>query len=174
MRFDVDPLPGFAESYGVLCAILQDGTREWRWEIDPSLSVDAVVWQPEPGMHSIGGILLHIAAVEVFWFEQFVLGQPPNPQEQALLLNAETNVDEWRWPTPPRKTLSWYFELHDRIRERSIEGIRRWPPADSEKELDGHPRTMGWVLGHVIQHEAYHGGQAVLLSRLWELRKLTA
>lgn len=27
------------------------------------------------------------------------------------------------------------------------------------------------MLGHVIQHEAYHGGQAVLLNRLWDLKQ---
>jgi uncharacterized damage-inducible protein DinB len=168
---DAKPLPGYEEPYGLLCAILQDGTNEWRWELDPNLGEDAVVWQAYPGGHSIGGIILHIIAVEVFWFERFALGLPGDPEEGKLLMWEETDVDEWRWHEPHRQPLSWYFELHDRIRARTLESIKEWPPADATKVLDGRPRTMRWVLGHVIQHEAYHGGQAVLLSHLWKLKQ---
>ena len=169
MLIDAKPLPGYQEPYGLLCAVLQDGTNEWRWEIDPNLSEDAVVWQPYPGMHSIGAIILHIIGVEIFWFERVVLDLPTDPEEKKLLLWDETNVDEWQWPEPPRRPLSWYFELHDRIRARTLESIKKWPPADATLEFDGTQRTMRWVLGHVIQHESYHGGQAVLLYRLRQL-----
>jgi hypothetical protein len=73
------------------------------------------------------------------------------------------------WPAPPRRPISWYFELHDRIRARTLESIKQWPAADATREHNGRPRSMRWVLGHVIQHEAYHGGQAVLLNRLWQI-----
>lgn len=170
MLIDAKPLEDYRDPYGLLCAILQDGTNEWRWELDPDLSEDATVWQPHPGIHSIGAIILHIAAVEVFWFEQFALGLTGDPDERKLLMAEETDVDTWQWPTPPRQPVSWYFEVHDRIRQRTLEGIKRWPDPDSAKDLHGRPRTMRWVLGHVIQHEAYHGGQAVLLNRLWDLK----
>lgn len=167
---DAKPLPGYPEPYGLLCAILQDGTNEWRWEIDPDLPEDAMVWQPNPGEHSIGGLILHIIGTEVFWFERFALDLVPDPEERKLLMVEEQDVDEWKWPTPPRQPLSWYFEMHDRIRDRTLESIKRWPAPDFEKDLHGNPRTMRWVLGHVIQHEAYHGGQAVLLNRLWNTK----
>lgn len=171
MLIDAKPLSGYSEPYDLLAAILQDGTNEWRWELDPNLAEDVVVWQPYPGMHSIGGTILHIASVEVLWLEQLVFGLPGDAEERKLLLSEATDVDEWSWPEPPRQPLAWYFDLHDRIRARTLEGIKRWPAADTAKDHDGHPRTMRWVLGHVIQHEAYHGGQAVLLSRLWHLSK---
>lgn len=170
MLVDAKPLPGYQEPYGLLCAILQDGTNEWRWELDPELSDDVIVWQPYPGMHSVGGAILHIISTEVFWFERFVLGLPANEEERVLLMSDEIDVDEWQWPTPPRKPLAWYFELHDRIRARTLESIKRWPDPEFAIDLHGDMRTMRWVLGHVIQHEAYHGGQAVLLSSLWNLR----
>lgn len=168
MLVDAKPLPDYQEPYGLLCAILQDGTNEWRLELDPKLSEDAIVWQPYPGAHSLGGVVMHIMAVEVFWFERFVLDLPSDPEELKLTLAEETDVDEGRWPEPPRKPLSWYFEQHDRIRSRTLESIKQWPASDTSKVLHGNPRTCRWVLGHVIQHEAYHGGQAVLLQELWK------
>ncbi|RYG45473.1 DinB family protein [bacterium] len=171
MFVDAEPLPGYQEPYGLLCAILQDGTREWRWELDPDLNENAVVWQPYPGAHSIGAILLHIVNTEVFWLEEFALDRTDDPEERRVRLADQIDVDNWQWPEPPRQPISWYFDLHDRVRARTLESIKSWPSPESARDLHGHPRTMRWVLGHVIQHESYHGGQAVLLSRLWAMRK---
>ncbi len=171
MLLEAEPLLGYPEPYGLLCAILRDGTNEWRSEIDQNLPDEAVAWQPKPGMHSIGGCILHIAAVEVYWFERFALGLAPDTEERKLLLVEETDVDGWRWPEPPKESIAWYFELHDRIRARTLESIKKWPPADTVIERGDRQATLRWVFGHVIQHEAYHGGQAVLLNRLWQLRE---
>lgn len=172
MIADAKPLPGYQEPYGLLCAILQDGTNEWRMELDPNLDEEAVVWQPYPGMHSIGAIIFHIIGAEIFWFERYALKMQSDPEERRILMAEETEVDEWRWPTPPRHPISWYFDLHDRIRARTLESIKKWPEPETAGDLHGQPRTLRWVLGHVIQHEAYHGGQAVLLNRLCQLSKL--
>jgi uncharacterized damage-inducible protein DinB len=171
MLIDAKPLPGYQEPYGLLCSILQDGTNEWRLELDPNLSEDAVVWQPHPDTHSIGGVILHIVGVEIFWLERFVLGLPTDPEERKLVMAEEIDQDEWHWPEPHRKPISWYFELHDRIRARTLESIKKWPAPDFAIGDDDRQSTPRWVLGHVIQHEAYHGGQAVLLNRLWQLRR---
>ncbi len=171
MIFDAEPLAGYREPYGLLCAILQDGTNEWRMELDQNLSEDAVVWQPQPGAHSIGSVILHMMGAEIFWFEKFALDLPFDPEEQKLLMVDEMDIDNGNLPAPPRKPISWYFELQDRIRARTLESIKKWPAPDFAKDLHGHPRTMRWVFGHVIQHESYHGGQAVLLNHLWKQQK---
>ena len=170
MLIDTAPLPGYPEPYGLLCAILQDGTKEWRAELDPDLPEDAVVWQPHPGAHSVGAILLHIIWVETYWFEQFALGHSADPEERRLTMKDETDQLAWRWPAPPRKPISWYFAFHDRIRARTLESIKKWPPADTVKQHRIGDVSLRWVFGYVIKHEAYHGGQAVLLNRLWQLR----
>jgi hypothetical protein len=110
-------------------------------------------------------------SVEVSWFERFVLGLPADPDERRLLMSDEIDVDAGRWPDPPRQPIQWYFDLHDRIRARTLEGIKQWPDADATRVRGEHPHTMRWVLGHVIQHEAYHGGQAVLLNTLYRHAK---
>lgn len=168
MLRDAAPLPGYPEPYGLLCAILQDGTNEWRMELGDDVSEDAMVWQPYPGAHSIGTIILHIIMVEVYWFEKFVLDLPLDPEEVKLTLWEETDVDEGVWPEPPRKPISWYFEFQDRVRARILESIKKWPPAEATKKGREDEISARWVFGHVIQHESYHGGQAVLLHELWK------
>jgi uncharacterized damage-inducible protein DinB len=167
---DVQPLEGYQEPYGLLCAILQDGTREWRGELDAEIGPDAVTWRPRPGGQSIGAIMLHIIAVEVSWIERFGLDRTIDDDEKRLLLWDEIDVDEGRWPDPPNEPLSWYFELHDRLRVRTLEAIKSFPPAETLKDSRHGQLSMRWVLGHVIQHESYHGGQIVTLHDLWKNR----
>jgi uncharacterized damage-inducible protein DinB len=172
MLVDAAPLVGYPAPYDLLCAILQDATNEWRLEMNPNLTEHAVVWQPTPGSHSIGALILHMINAEVFWFEQLALGLTPEPDPEMPHLDFD--IDAWQWPIPPRKPISWYFALQDRIRLRTLESIKQWPASDTVLEHHGHQVTLRWVLGHVIQHEAYHGGQAVLLSRLWQLSQPVA
>jgi uncharacterized damage-inducible protein DinB len=169
MNRDAAPISGYPPPYDLLLAILQDGTSEWREEVWDEVGPDAVTWRATPGGPSIGAIVLHMIAVEVGWLEEFVLQQPRDPLIWQELLIEETDVDEGRWPDPPRKNLQWYYDLQDRYRLRTLEVVKRYPSADT---LIGQERkrTPRWVLGHVIQHEAYHGGQVVMLYDLWKKR----
>ncbi len=167
MKYDAAPLPGYAEPYGQLLAILQDGTREWREELEET-PVEAITWQPFPASHSIGALILHMIECEVFWFETIALGMPENDAEAKVLMSEEIKQYEGTWPTPPAKPLSHYFEMQDRIRARTLESVKRWGPPEGPVKTQWGEVSLRWILGHVIEHESYHGGQVVLLKALWE------
>lgn len=167
---DASPLPGYPEPYDLLCAILQDATVDWRAELWEDVGADAVTWRVRPGGPSIGAVMLHMMQVEIFWLEMFVLGRRMDPDEANELMWADLDVDKSIWPDPPAQPLTWYFAWHDRIRARMLESIKEWPAPDTKLTREGEPNlyTPGWVLGHVIQHETYHGGQIVMLHDLWK------
>jgi uncharacterized damage-inducible protein DinB len=173
MVVDAAPLPGYPEPYGLLSAMLKDATAEWRGELPGDLGPEVTTWRARPGGASIGGIVLHMIAVEIYWLECFALGRPFDPEEDKQLLWHEIDVDESIWPEVPHQPLSWYFALHDHYRTRTLESIKQWPPADTLiGNADGtRHRSLRWVLGHVIQHEAYHGGQIVTMVDLWRNRE---
>lgn len=159
---DVAPIAGYPHEYGLLLAALQDGTNEWKWELGEP-SEDAIVWQPFPGSHSIGGIMLHNAYVELGWFQAWSLGRPLSDEDNRLFMVAETDVDEVRWPTPHRQPWSWYWEMLQSVRARTFELVKDFPEPDATFEIWGRKRTFRWTLAHVVEHESYHAGQAVLL-----------
>jgi uncharacterized damage-inducible protein DinB len=161
---DVAPLPGYSQDYGILLASLQDSTREWRDELGEP-DVDTITWQPYPNGYSIGGQLLHIGAAEVFWVEMFCLGRK-HPEEMKSLMNADMDVDKGLWPTPPAEPIAYYYNTLDRIRARTLESVKAFAPSDTQKDHWIHQVTFRWVLSHVIQHDSYHGGQAVMLAEL--------
>jgi uncharacterized damage-inducible protein DinB len=173
---DPVPLPGYPEPYGLLCAILQDATVDWRGELwGAKIGPEVMTWRPRPGGQSIGAVILHMIVAEVFWFERFVLEREIDAEDKRLLMWDEIDVDKGSWPEPPYQPLSWYFELHDRFRARTLDAVKQWPAPGSLKDRAGenHKYSMLWVLGHVIQHEAYHGGQVVMLYDLWKNRDVT-
>ncbi len=162
-RVDVKPVIGLDPQVGLLLAMLDDGTKEWREELG-DVPEEAVVWQPFPHGHNIGALILHIADAESFWFQEVAAGQHRASEELKTLLSEETDQYAINWPTPPKKPLSWYFEQHDRIRKESRRTIRQLASPEHIGRRGEREFTLRWVLHHVITHEAYHGGQAVLLA----------
>ncbi len=166
-HYDVAPLAGCHPEIGLLGASLVDGTREWRDELEEA-TVEQIVWQGRPGGHSIGGELLHIAEVEIWWIHHICCGRPMDPAEMEVLMSAQIQQYEGAWPTPPAEPLAWYYARLDSVRERTLKLLPEItdPEKTYSSEKWGSTFTMRWILSHVVQHEAYHGGQAVLLKDL--------
>jgi uncharacterized damage-inducible protein DinB len=68
--------------------------------------------------------------------------------------------------------LAYYYEIQDRVRARTLESIKTFPDPATVIEREGWSSsvTLRWILNHVVAHESYHGGQAVMLKALWERR----
>lgn len=168
LNYDVAPLPGYHPEIGLLLACLDDSTREWRENLGEP-PVEAIVWQPWPKAHSIGALLLHMIDCEKGWFENFAAGLPEDPEEARLLMSADVQQDGVVWPVPHSKPIEWYVDLLSHVRERVRRPLREMDPAAMHKG-GSNVYTLRWIVGHVVQHDAYHGGQAVLLHELWKQR----
>jgi uncharacterized damage-inducible protein DinB len=166
--FDVEPLPGHYPEIGLMLSAIQDSTREWRGELG-DVSEDAIVWLSADNGHSIGALLLHMIDTESYWFEQFCAGAERDPEEVKLLMSDAVLQDDAQWPVPPRKPLSWYYDLQDQIRERSFEALKGIDP-ERKYRKDFYACTLRWVVAHVLEHDSYTGGQAVLVHEIWKKR----
>ncbi len=168
--FDAAPQAACQPDIGLLAAVLQDGTREWRWELE-GVTEDAIVWQPFPGGHSIGALMFHIIEAEAYWVEMVCMGLPEDRALFEELMSEHIKQDEIQWPTPPRKPISYYFELHDEVRSNMLKHIETLQEPAAIRAREDHDVTVRWVLGHIIQHEAYHGGQIILLNEMFKRRE---
>jgi len=167
---DVPPHPGMNVELGLLLSALDECTRDWRSEFEEwgEIPQDAIVWQPYPNAHSIGAVILHIIEVEKFWIHD-VATKKMVTEEQFEVLRAElTDVDGVQWPAPPREPIVWYWDQFEQVRSKSRSIIENFtdPQAVSALLSANREYTLRWILAHVTAHEAYHGGQAVLLSVL--------
>jgi uncharacterized damage-inducible protein DinB len=170
-HYDIELQAGLEPQVGALLATLEDTTKEWCGEIKGVRpGKEAVVWQPFPNGHSIGVLILHMADVEAFWLHQVAAGRTLSPQEERRLLSSETEQYAVRWPAPPRQTLAWYLAIHDEIRARTREIVASINDPEHAGTYGSNTFTLRWLLNHVITHEAYHGGQAVLLGLMYRRR----
>lgn len=165
-RFDLPPTDGFHRDLGVLLATLEDSTREWRENLGQP-RVEAITYQPWPESYSIGALILHIIDVELYWFESFVAGIRGKKADAVLLMSEEVHQYGGRWPVPPAEPIEWYYDLHDRYRTRAIEALRNQDP-DRIIPRKTAEFSVRWVVAHVVEHDSYHGGQAVLLHEMWK------
>ena len=172
-RIDVTPIAGLDVQTGLLLAMLDDGTQELRGELG-DVADETLVWQPFPNGHSIGTLILHIADVEAKWLHEVGAGLTRSSEELAVLLSSETRQYQYIWPAPPAQPLSWFLARHDEIRARThtliktLSGSEHLGSRINRRTGERHEFTLRQLLHHVLTHEAYHGGQAVLLSVLHE------
>lgn len=162
---DLPRLDGFAnEEIAILASALVDGTREWRREFESTPSdPSALSFRLTPGWHSAASVIVHMADVEAMWLSRLGLVRPEG--EAEMMRSDQLDVRAPHWPDAPAD-LATLYEWNDRVRARSL----AWLRDQKEPELltaprEGRPRlTLRWVLNHLIGHEAYHAGQAVLLA----------
>ena len=168
---DVVPVEAQSEEIGLLLGLLEAGTQNMRRELG-AVEEKTLGWQPYPNSHSIGAILIHVAACEAGWLHLVAAGQEtPIDLEEQLMGGASIDQYEGLWPAPPRRPLSWYYAQHDEIRVRSLALMHGLLDPDEVRPVvwsPGRSCTVRWILHHVIEHEAYHLGQAVLLSLMKE------
>lgn len=163
---DIAPPPEFETQVGLLTAMLADGTREWRQELGEPPQA-ALRWQPFANGHSIGAVLLHMASVEAGWIHGVIGGEERTAEQKRLWMTEATRVDDVQWPQPPDEPLSWYFGQLAAVRSHTLELLRAERDPERVITRGGGSFTVRWILHHVVTHEAYHGGQAVLLSLQW-------
>ena len=141
---------------------LDQASHEWLSELGDDVNEAELIWQAFPDGHSIGAVLTHIAEVEAYWLHHIACGEPYQDIEGDVL-NGEIDQFGIKWPTPPPHPLSFYRALLATTRDKTklLIGALENP---NHTALRGEREfTLSWLMTHVVVHEAYHGGQAVLL-----------
>jgi uncharacterized damage-inducible protein DinB len=140
-------------------------------------------WQPLPGMNTIGMLFTHLAIVEVYWLMIATGGYTDEKLRKVLGIG----VDDDGMPLPPGarppanlrgRTLADCRRLHDRARRFVTRIARAMKPADLRKVITRQRRdgstdscNVRWILFHVLEHQAGHYGQMLLVRHLYRERR---
>lgn len=125
------------------------------------------------GAHSIGGLVLHIGEAEWFWMQMVVSGhQLTEEDKQAPFWDILDDVEG-----VARKGYSTEFCLHEieKIRNQTRDVLFSYNDKDLERIITFERRgkttehNLRWILHHLIDHEAQHKGQILMLKRLMAL-----
>lgn len=172
MLYDLQADGDAQAELAILIATLQDGTRKWRAGLG-RVSPQAMVWQPYELSPSIGGFILHMVDVEAYWLRIFAAGEAEDQSKPETAYNNRLEQYKHAWPAPPKKPLSWYYDLQNARRAEHLEYIRRQADPAEAQGRGKHQATYCWIVAHLVEHDSYHGGQAVLLHEMFKrMRKL--
>ena len=142
------------------------------------LSPEALSRQPAPGMNSIGMLLAHIAYAENHLTQIGLEGKATSDTKAAIGLSEEEEGLPLAPGAPPSpalagRDLAWFDALLERGRSYTRRAAMTLAEDDLAREVrrtrpDGSERVfnVGWVLYHMLEHEAGHHAQINLLRHL--------
>ena len=166
------PHPGLSTGIGYYLS----GMEEVRSQL-----VDAVKTIPDNligkppflGAHSIGGLVLHIGEAEWFYMQMVVSGR----QLTDEIKNAPywDILDEVDRVARNGYTADFCLQEAEKIRNLTRDVLFTYNDKDLERTIkfERHDKpteyTLRWILHHLIDHEAQHKGQILMLKRLMAL-----
>lgn len=167
-RRTLDSVPGFATEIGFYLGGMEE-VREQLREAVEGMSDDHIGRPAIPGAHAIGALVLHIGEAEWHWMQCVVSGQKVTDQVRC--------ASYWDVLKDPQgfsdKRYSAEFCLSEikKLREQTHETLAPFNDPDLERIFferrgETHERSLRWILHHLIDHEAQHKGQILMLKRM--------
>jgi uncharacterized damage-inducible protein DinB len=169
----IRPLEGFSREIGFYVAGMEE-VREQVREAVSEISTENLGRLAFPEAHSIGGLVLHIGEAEWWWMNCVIAGHE--------LTEADAATSFWDVLKEPQRvaqnSYSAQFCLDEigRIRDETRARLRSYDDEQLDKifkfERKGttHELSLRWILHHLIDHEAQHKGQILMLKRLLGLQ----
>lgn len=123
-----------------------------------------------PDTHSIGALVLHLGESEWFWMQCVLGGHQLNDEDRQTAC--------WDALKDPDRVSSRGYSAEfclaeaDKVREQSRSVLANLNDDDLERIFpfvwagETHEQSLRWILHHLIDHEAQHKGQILLLRRL--------
>jgi uncharacterized damage-inducible protein DinB len=177
----IDLPPGYNSKEAGLFVAQLDNLSERMGRDIVGLSPDDFVWQPSLGVNSIGMLLVHIALVEVYWCKRVLerSAEPERDAERVLGINMDFDgiplAADGRPPEYLHKAGAYFDGLLQSARAHTEEVVRTLLDEDMEYEFEmliptGDLRIMTprSTLYHILEHQAGHYGQILLLKHLME------
>jgi len=168
-RKTLNSIPGFSNEIGLYLSGMEE-VREQLREAVQGMPDDHIGHPAIPGAHAIGALVLHIGEAEWYWMQCVVSGHKVTEE-----IRCAPYWDVLKDPQSfPGKSYSAEFCLNEikKLREHTHETLAAFKDSDLERIFsierrgETHERSLRWILHHLIDHEAQHKGQILMLKRL--------
>lgn len=164
----LDTLSGCEPEIGRMLWLLEatrGRTKEKLAEVD-----EAVVSWRAPDGSSIGDILYHMALIEADWLYTEVLEAAFYPPDVLSLFPQDVRDEAGHLTAVPATSLHDHWQRLDAVRALVLAAFRAMTLADFHRlrQMPNYQVTPAWVLHHLIQHEAEHRGQLLMIKTLAE------
>ena len=141
----------------MLSAFLDRYRETILWKLD-GLTTEQASARLVPSASTLLGIVKHLAYVERGWFPIYFAGGPVNypwPENEP-----DQDID---FRVSATDTIESVSALYEQEIARSREIVDGASLDDLSKEQDRGPRTLRWIMVHMIEETARHAGHADIL-----------
>lgn len=168
-RLELSAAAGFPTGIGFYLSGLSE-VREHLHESVAGMSDDQIARRAVTGAHPIGALVLHIGEAEWWWIQCVVAGRKMRDEDRR--------VAHWDVLDDPdgfglkRYSAQYCLDAIDGIRERTRDHLASFSDDDLDRLFGYEKRgksvevSLRWVLHHLMDHEAQHKGQILMLKRL--------
>src|SRR5687767_14266477 len=156
----VDP-PYAADERTMLLAFL-DYYRETMIRKLEGLTEDQARWKPAESANSLISMVQHLAYVEQWWFRTCFAGEPDEPIPGS---DEDPDID---FKVTDDKTIADAVMFYRSEFARANEIVKAASSLDdfSVVAARGKPRTLRWILVHMVEETARHAGHADITREL--------
>ncbi|KIL51454.1 DNA damage-inducible protein DinB [Jeotgalibacillus alimentarius] len=163
-QLSIQTLPGYSPDIGRQIWCLED-VRQTLVSRLHDLSQDELD-ADDDGLHSIGTLLYHIAAVEAGWLYGEVLCRDWDSEIEALF--PDESWDDSKLQPFKGESVEQHIQRLQKVRDTLCFHFKQMNDIDwrTSRELEEYDVTPEWVIYHLIEHEARHSGQIFQKKRI--------
>jgi len=158
----IQPTPGFTNQIGIMVTMLESSKDQITEDVR-ELSQEETDYLFDEQANSIGALIIHLVATESYYQVESLEGRNWTKEEVALWEMA-SGLGEASRSTFKGKPISYYLDLWDTVREKTLAGLKTkddaWFAANIDEGINNH-----WAWFHVLEHQAHHRGQIALIKK---------
>lgn len=152
------PVPGEADERGILCGFLDLQRAVVPYKLEGLTDQQARRQFVPSQLTTCAGVVRHLRYVERGWFQEVLMGEQLPDPEPLGVPDAEFVVTQ-------EDTLAQLLRDYEQECERSREVTARLRLGDVARNPE-YPRSLRWVLVHMIEETARHNGHLDLIREL--------
>lgn len=161
-QYEIKPEPGYSPQIGIMVDMLEELKARVEDEVS-GLSQEETDFLFDENANSIGALVMHLIATEVYYQVETLEGRPWNKADNQKWGAGAALGDKGR-TLLIGKPIQYYLDLWDEVRQKSLKGLKAkddawFSSAVGEDEINNY-----WVWFHVMEHSANHLGQISLVK----------
>lgn len=162
------PFPAVSEEIGRWSSVLME-CRLRTLKAIAGIGQVELDWQPPHRANTIGSLLYHIGLIEADWLYTEIIEQPI-PERLESLFSVGDRTSDGKLTSASGESVNQHTSRLALVRKQLVESLGTMTLTEFRRvrHLRDYDVTPEWVLAHLLQHEAEHRGQILLLRKLFK------
>ncbi len=139
------------------------------------LTKDQLFTPPQGSEYPVGAYLMHLGEVDLFWLGVLSEGKVEITDEMKKRVYSDVWFDPYKKSAPPAEApeVDEYLMATKEARDLVLDYLEQMEDWELEQDVNlkgkvgkEYKMSKKWIVYHLIEHEAHHRGQMLMLIRM--------